>query len=362
LVHTHPGGQPGPSVQDLEGEAALRPVLHERLAGLPHGRLILRPDGLDAALFVGERHTVPLEVQSVGEQLRIFRENDTDIDRLAETYQRQALAFGEPGQRQLRRLRIGVVGAGGTGSLVLQQLAHLGVQHFTIIDHDVLERTNLNRVVGTVAADVGRPKVEVATRVVHNINPDAVVQALQADVTDPLVLRRLLDTDVVLICTDSHGSRALLSQLAYQYLLPMINVGVSVLADSERGTQVQGVVHLLAPGLACLDCTGDLDPGKVMEELQTEAERQANPYISGAAVTQPAVISLNSVVAGLGVSLLLSTVTEMPLQARRLLLRLSEGSLQPGENRGRRGCPTCSNSPESRLAQGDRWTRPGRSR
>ena len=75
---------------------------------------------------------------------------------------RQVRAFGEPGQRLLRRLHFAVIGAGGTGSLVCQQLAHLGASCITVVDPDLVEETNLNRLVGSIPSDVGRPKVEVA--------------------------------------------------------------------------------------------------------------------------------------------------------------------------------------------------------
>ncbi|EME68053.1 dinucleotide-utilizing enzyme possibly involved in molybdopterin or thiamin biosynthesis, partial [Paramagnetospirillum caucaseum] len=79
-----------------------------------------------------------------------------------EAFARQALAFGEALNGDLRRLRVGVVGCGGTGSAVAMLLARLGVGQIALFDEDVVERTNLNRLHGARQsdADAMRPKVQ----------------------------------------------------------------------------------------------------------------------------------------------------------------------------------------------------------
>src|SRR5258708_17565196 len=70
-----------------------------------------------------------------------------------------------------------MVGLGGGGSHVVQQLAHLGVGKFVPVDDDIIERKNLNRLLCGTAADakVGRAKTEIAERVITSINLDAIV-------------------------------------------------------------------------------------------------------------------------------------------------------------------------------------------
>ncbi len=96
----------------------------------------------------------------------------------AATYDRQIRAFGEEGQAALARLRLGVVGLGGTGSVVVQQLAHLGVSDFLLVDPDAVETTNLNRTVGSTPKSVGESKVSVAARMIRSIRPDARVEEI----------------------------------------------------------------------------------------------------------------------------------------------------------------------------------------
>lgn len=360
LTHTHPGGIPGPSEHDLAGEAVLVPSLQQRVPHLPHGRLILTQDGLHGALFTPEGKTSPLGVQIVGRHVQHYLGEDHTPDMDLEAYQRQALALGEAGQRLLGRLTFGIVAVGGTGSLVAQQLAHLGITNVKMIDFDTVERTNLNRLAGSAPADVGRPKVDVAQDLYAHINPDAAVETTQGDVTLSRVARELLDVDFAFICTDSHGSRAVVSQLTSQYLVPAINLGVGIHADPS-GLQMVGVVHMLAPGLACLACAGDLNPAKVREDLLTEAQRQADPYVTGVKVPQPAVISLNSVIAGLAVTMMLGALTDLPVSPRRQVVRFHDGVVRAAENKASRTCPICSSSEHSLLARGDTWQQPGRS-
>ena len=149
-------------------------------------------------------------------------------------------------------MAVAVVGLGGTGSIVAQQLAQLGVGRLLLIDHDVVDRTNLNRLLGATPSDVGKLKVEVARAAVQAINPAAHCDALKGDVVDDAVAGRLTQMDFIFGCTDSMASRSVLNQLAYQYLIPAIDMGVAIHLVEGHIASVTGRVQMLAPGLACL--------------------------------------------------------------------------------------------------------------
>jgi hypothetical protein len=206
-------------------------------------------------------------------------------DAIDERHDRQIRAFGVDGQRILTSLHVAVVGAGGTGSVVVTELAHLGVGRLTIVDPDVVERSNLNRVVGATAADEGRSKAEVLAHQAKRINPDVSVEARAKSVLLVEEAKRLVDADLIFCCTDSHGSRVILNQLAYQYLIPMIDMGVVIVAKDQVVERVFARAQMLAPGLGCLTCGGGLDPEQVRRDFLTEFERQADPYILGAPCT-----------------------------------------------------------------------------
>lgn len=268
------------------------------------------------------------------------------------------LAFGEAGQRLLKQTRFAVIGAGGTGSLVIQQLAHLGAQHVRVYDPDTLEATNLNRVVGATQTRVGDRKVDVATDLARSIQPTINVEAYADDITLTGVARTLLDADFFFCCTDSHGSRAVLSQLSYQYLLPGIGLGVAVRAMPDGKARIAGRVQMLAPGLPCLLCAEALDPEQVRVDLMTPAQRQADPYVVGEHVPQPAVISLNMQVAGAAITMMLAAVAGISATARYQVMRLDAGRTTAPVIDAQPACPHCSSF--GAAGRGDRWTRPGR--
>lgn len=411
LVHSHPADAPrGPSPQDRAGERALVPTLARRVPGVPHARLILGSSFVHAAAFVPSRlaHApdagvpgagsscrpdpssmdnglaamleAPLVVREIGRCVRSHtaitaqgsapvldarvpggaeeREHGAGVGATSASFDRQVRAFGAAGQAQLAALRVAVVGLGGTGSVVVEQLAHLGVQNFVLIDPDVIEPSNLNRVVGATISDVGKTKVDVAAALIARVRPGARTERICADVRDTATARRLLDVDFFFGCTDSQGSRAVLSQLAYQYFLPGIDMGVAIHARGEEVTHVTGRVQMLAPGLACLLCNHVLDPEAVRRDLLTDEARTADPYVVGAAVPQPAVISINGTASSLAVTMFLSAMVGIPVAARHQRLRLETGTVAVVSSDPAPTCPWCS--PEGALGRGDSWPMPGR--
>jgi len=359
LAHTHPWDGPvSPSIVDRAGEAKLVPVLQARVRGVPHGRLILGHRYLHAALFVETGDELPLSVNGVGATLTLPCRSD--LGSLPEpTFDRQIRALGEAGQETLSQISVSIVGLGGLGSIIAQELAYLGVSAFLLIDNDQVESTNLNRLVGATSDDVGKPKVDVAAEMIKRINSTARIEAVKDDVMKRSVARQVLTTDFFFCCTDSHGSRAVLAQLAYQYLVPGIDSGVRIDSSSDGiVTDVVGRVQMLAPGLACLACTNVLDPEVVRRDLLDEDQRRSDPYIVGAPVLQPAVISLNTTVAGLAVTMFLGAVTDLPVQSRYQIVRFDSGQVRTIESNPDPECSICS--PAGFFMRGDSWPRPGR--
>ena len=212
FVHTHPGATSAPHFSPIDdrGEQVLDKFLKMREVAPPHAALVLGPDGCSARLL---NSNMPVRVIQVGVNLDVIYDPiDSDAD--DPIFDRQVRAFGQQRQAILKKLTIGIVGLGGTGSVVAQQLAYLGVEKYLLVDPDTVEASNLNRLVGTTPADTGKSKVGIAERYIKSIRPDAKVIAVQGSVLDAKTARMLVDTDFFFCCTDSHGSRAVLNQLA----------------------------------------------------------------------------------------------------------------------------------------------------
>lgn len=356
MAHTHPWaeGYPVFSEEDDRGEALLAPYFARRAGSDEHLALVIGPDGCRSRrLGSGEA----VSVWAVGADLAQMSPTQSESDDFS-IHDRQVRAFGAPGQRVVRSLRIGVIGAGGTGSVLLQQLAHLGVLDFTLVEPDTVEVTNLNRLVGSGPDDLGRPKLEVAARMIRHINPQARITLLERDVADSDVPPHLTALDFLFICTDSHASRAVVGQLAYQYLVPAIDMGVSISVGEAGVTHITGRVQMLAPGLPCLTCTGALDGEQIRRELQNPEQRAVDPYIQGVVEPQPAVISINSTMSSLAVTMFLGAVTAVSAGARFQMYDGVRGTVRPTTARQMETCIVCSAS--GALARAGSWPLPVR--
>jgi hypothetical protein len=231
-------------------------------------------------------------------------------------YDRQIRAFGEEGQARIAASKVAVVGTGGTGSPIAEQLVRLGVRDILLIDPDDFEASNLTRVYGTFADAVDQSpvgtKVELIARHLRRINPEARVRTIARNVAHDEAARELLDRDCIFLCTDEHWGRSVVNQLGYQYLVPIIKVGMRIAAGGGRIEGATGAVDVLRPDLPCLWCKRFLDPARIAAESMPSEDRQElehEGYVQGLDTEQPAVIGLTTAVAGHAVTLFLHLVT-----------------------------------------------------
>lgn len=207
--------------------------------------------------------------------------------------------LGANSEKIFAALNVGVVGLGGGGSHIAQQLAHIGVGHFTIADPDHVEDTNLNRLVGATWQDGTdkTPKVRVAERMITGVNPNAGVLTIK-DVWQSGMLS-LRSVDVIVGGVDTYKERDELERFARRFLIPYIDLGMDVHALSDGAYVVGGQVVLSMPGHLCLWCMGILTE----ERLAEEARRYGD--VGG----RPQVIWPNGVLASVAVGLFVQLMT-----------------------------------------------------
>jgi hypothetical protein len=193
---------------------------------------------------------------------------------------------------------VAVIGLGGGGSHVAQQLAHVGVGNFEVFDPDRFEETNLNRLVGATFADINRktPKTEIAQRVIKAINPQARVRKHACDWRD--AAEYLRGCDAVFGCVDSFTSRSEIEVMCRRYLIPYIDIGMDVF-KTDGGYCISGQVVLSMPGEMCMRCIGFLRDDLFAQE--------AAKY--GDAGPRPQVIWPNGVLASTAVGLFIELIT-----------------------------------------------------
>jgi molybdopterin-synthase adenylyltransferase len=354
--HTHPHqtSMAAFSPIDDESEVALAEYAGRRSLGVPHCALVFAKESM-AARKLGTREGVQVtQIDSPQSDAAAGSSSVGD----GSLYDRQIRAFGQAGQDAIGRLKVAIVGAGGTGSIVVQQLAHLGVTKFLLIDRDTIEHTNLNRTVGSSRQDVGVAKVALAERLIRTLRPEASVKTVVGDVVDEVVAREVVSADFIFCCTDSHASRHLLNQLSYQYAIPAIDMGVAIDASGAK-VRFAGHVKALVAGQPCLWCLGNLNSRQIREEMMSPEQRQADPYFQGnTGVVQPSVISINSTVASVAVTMFLSMVTGLDAPARYLVYDGNRQRLAPVAAEADPNCNFCG--PESSALGGDRYPLPVR--
>jgi hypothetical protein len=128
---------------------------------------------------------------------------------------------------------------------------------------------------------------------------------------------------------------------------------VTIAIKDRHISHIYGRVQLLAPGLACFTCDGLLDANEVRRDMMTEFERQSDPYIQGVREPAPAVMSLNSTVSSLAVTMMLSMTTGIPLKARHILYNAMVPTLRSARAEQKSDCYICSYS--GAYARGDAW-------
>jgi molybdopterin/thiamine biosynthesis adenylyltransferase len=273
-----------------------------------------------------------------------------------ETHVRQVLLFGKEGQEKFANLQVGVVGAGGLGSIVIVLLVLLGVRRLVFVDPDEVEKTNLNRLFGARPEDAVQrvAKVEVMARNSREINPNVEVVAIRDTVLNEAVWQVLKTCDVLFGCTDSASSRVELNRRSIQYMIPYFDTGTGIEAASGQVQHAGGQVRVVIPGMGCLGCIEGLNRKGAREETLSEASRRtaiSRGYITGADVPAPAVASLNTAVASLAVTEMMAFVTGVKPLNRYVFYDFLHACTKTVEFRRAADCLVCA--PGGLLGAGD---------
>jgi len=224
----------------------------------------------------------------------------------SDRYSRQVLAFGREGQAGIASSRVGIVGLGGLGSQAAQGLAYLGVRDFVLVDDDLVEESNLNRLIGAVPADAASArKVDVAERLVRAVQPGADVETVGLNLRSTEALRALTSCPVIFGCVDHDGPRLILMELAAAYGATLIDCASDINVEDGQLREFGGRVVVSPAGEFCLDCAGEIDREVAKAELEsplTQEVRRAHGYGLGRHGPSPSVVCINGVVANLAVT------------------------------------------------------------
>ena len=147
---------------------------------------------------------------------------------MSERYARQMVLseVGPAGQAKLAAASVLVVGAGGLGCPVLQYLAGAGVGHLTVVDHDMVEETNLHRQPLYGMADIGKPKAEAAAARLERFNPTIEAVAVVRRLTPQNAATLVANADLVVDAADSFAVSYILSDACFAAAKPLVSASV----------------------------------------------------------------------------------------------------------------------------------------
>lgn len=159
-------------------------------------------------------------------------------------------------QQTLHDAHVMVVGCGALGNEVLKNLVLMGIGHLVVVDFDRVEASNLTRSILFRQTDVGRPKTEVVSQRLKEINPSVEVLAIDGDITHDVGLGLISTMDVIIGCTDNRLARYMINRHCMRLGKTWIDGGIF---------ELEGTVRVFAPGQNCYAC--NLGP-EGLSELQ----------------------------------------------------------------------------------------------
>lgn len=283
VIHSHPEGYgTAPSPTDDDMDSYFAEYMGSFLPGRPYASLIFAKDKNGRRQFSGriwlddKLYTVEKTVL-VGEAVESYSCGPGARNAIAfEGSAPTVAAYGEHAAVKLQAATVAIVGAGGTGSAAAHVLTRAGVGRLVLIDHDVFESRNLERLHGSKHEHIAsRPrKVDLVRRMCLEINPTLEVIAIEGNCLGRVAMDWLLRSDLVLGCTDTLHSRVALSEIAYRYVVPVIDTAVQL--DGKDGVVSAEVMQFTQyrPGAPCIYCRGLVDSAQLAFELMPDAERE----------------------------------------------------------------------------------------
>lgn len=335
FVHRHRGrGMPRLSLTDRDRGRALVRFLRRRCPDATHGMVVLSDDGVAGWLEGPSGPRRVGEVRGSGPPLLIIPPREARA--AASPDDRQLLAFGPSGMAALATSRVGLVGVSGGGSHVGQQLVHAGIGTLVAVDSQLVEETNLRRLVGARRRDVDvTRKVDIPRRLARAVRPTVRVIPIAEDFPSERSLALLRTVDVLVGCVDGWDVRDDLNTFSLEHRIPYVDIGAVITPPTAGlGVRASGQIAIVVPSGPCLRCMGIVTDARV-----EEARRRRQGYLTGA--IEPQVVSVNGTLASEAVSATLMLLAGFETYVPRRRYSLPPGYLREVMAKQDRGCPAC---------------------
>jgi molybdopterin/thiamine biosynthesis adenylyltransferase len=314
--HIHPAGVETFSPVDEERELELMRHIAEKVSRIVHASVLFSNDGRCVDSWFYDRENDQLEqtqkvvvVRSDG--LDVIAPEGRDVTHAA--LDRTRMAIGDDVVAKLSQLDFGVVGASALGAPVIEFLARDRVGSIFVCDPDEIDITNLNRLPGTTANDVGKLKASFYGDLARRVSPETCVSSFAKSFYEKDVQSAFSWVDVMFGCVDS-GARHSINRLSMANSIPYFDLGAGIHVGDDGPEFIGGQVFNVIPGGGmCLSCSGEFDA--LYEEYLAPADRQREidaGYIQGnGGQVIPLIMSLDYVISGIGYGQMLKFVAGM---------------------------------------------------
>lgn len=262
-------------------------------------------------------------------------------------YDRQIRLFGSGGQKRIKNTKVAIVGLGGLGSHLVQQLSYLGIVNLTLVDPEALETTNKNRLVGSSHIDPeGIKKVNIAERLAKSINPNVNVIKICENLKSDNAFNALKAADLIFGSVDNDGARLLLNHLCTAYEIPYIDLATDIVNEGNKITTFGGHVVFIFDKNGCLYCLGQISTSQAARELMSSDVIRDREGIYGVPREEldfigPSVISLNGIIASIAVTEFIMFVTGIRRPNRFLKYQGQHGVVLKNEDAPSKDCYYC---------------------
>jgi proteasome lid subunit RPN8/RPN11 len=304
LIHSHPGGLFEFSRVDDESDLEIMPSLFQAIGSdcQQHGSAIMTPDGaIRARLYDRDMGVVEVShVMCAKDNISIWRSCKA-VDQA-----QHPMAFSSGMGRDLRNLTACVVGLSGTGSIVCEQLARLGIGKLILVDFDCVEFRNLNRILNSTieSARTKTAKVDVLASVIKSYRDDIEIYTVKKNIAHREAIIAAGDSDLLFCCVDSFEGRQICDRVASSFLQPLFDVAVTIptrqtKSDNFAVGDVCGRLDYIRPGGSTLADRKVYTPESLRDEYLKQVapneydDQLAEGYIKGVHDEAPSVISLN---------------------------------------------------------------------
>jgi molybdopterin/thiamine biosynthesis adenylyltransferase len=175
------------------------------------------------------------------------------------------------GQEKLLTAHALVIGAGGLGSAAAPYLAAAGVGKITLVDHDQVELTNLQRQIMHTQESIGQNKAASGKSFLQRLNPGVVVDTIEAKADDSLLDQLLPTVNIVLDCTDNFATRHMINRLCVKHQVPLVS-GSALRFDGQ--ISVFDSRNKISPCYACI-----FSPEEQFEEVSCASMGIFSPLV-----------------------------------------------------------------------------------